>query len=120
VLAPLVSLIPRQAQRVSIRSILAATLLDWEAVSLDLRRQLENKAIRVLKDVCGAEFAKHLRFCKREERRHEETIEIVSDVMRLEPSAQTRAIQKTAGLLREGRAALGGRPSIRASARAQI
>ena len=37
-LPTLVSLIPKQAQRVSIRSILAATLLDWEAVSLDLRR----------------------------------------------------------------------------------
>jgi len=93
-LPTLVSLIPRQAARASIRGILAATLLDWEAISLDLRRHLENKAIRVLKDVCGAEFAKHFRFCKREERRHEETIEIVSDVMGLEPSAQTRALQK--------------------------
>lgn len=93
-LPTLVSLIPKQPQRVSITNLLTHVLLDWEVISLDTRRILTDKAIRILKDVCTAEFAGQVRFCKSEERRHEQTIEIVSDVMSYEPSAQTRALQK--------------------------
>lgn len=98
-LPTLVSLIAKQPQRVSVTSIIGATLLDWEVVSLDTRRILREKAIRILKEICGSEFAEHFRFCKPEERRHEETIEIVSDIMGLEPSAQTRAFQKLRNLV---------------------
>ena len=93
-LPTLVACIVKQAQRISITTLLSETLLDWEVTSLDTRRVLKDKAVKILREVCAGEFADHVRFCKPEERRHEETLEIVSEIMGYEPSAQTRALQK--------------------------
>jgi len=93
-LPTLVSLIVKQTERVSITELLSQTLLDWQCISPETRAALKEKAIRVLKDVCAAELGEHVRFRKSGERFHEETVEIISDLMEQEPSTQTRGLQK--------------------------
>jgi hypothetical protein len=95
-LPSVVSLIVRQTERCSINDILSYTFLDWQCVSLETRRALREKAARVLGDVCEAEFREHVRYCKPGERHHDATVEVVSELMAQDASAQTRGLQKLA------------------------
>jgi len=116
-LPTLVTLIVKQTERASISDLLSQTFLDWQCVSLETRGALKDKATRLLKNVCEAEFKEHARYCKPGERHHDPTIEIVSELMRLDASAQTRGLQKleeqvksAAERLAEGRAFLPAQP----------
>jgi hypothetical protein len=93
-LPTVVSLIVKQTQRVSITDLLSFTFLDWECISPETRAALKEKAARVLKDVCSAEFEEHARFCKPGERLHEVSVEVISELMTQDPSTQTRGLQK--------------------------
>jgi hypothetical protein len=93
-LPTVVSLIVKQSERVSVTDLLSQTFLDWQCISLDTRAALKEKAIRVLKEVCSAEFEGHTRFCKPGERLHEASVEVVSELMTQDPSTQTRGLQK--------------------------
>ena len=95
-LPTVVTLIVRQTERASINDLLSQTFLDWQCISPETRRTLKDKATRVLKDVCEAEFKDHARYCKPGERHHDATIEVVSELMGQEASAQTRGLQKLA------------------------
>jgi hypothetical protein len=112
-LPSVVTLIVRQTARASTNDLLNHTFLDWQCISLETRGALKDKATRVLKDVCQAEFKEHVRYCKPEERHHDATIEVVSELMAQEPSAQTRGLQKLAELVRNAAARLNeGRPYL--------
>jgi hypothetical protein len=93
-LPTVVTLIVKQAERASVTDLLSQTFLDWQCISLELRRALRDKAIRVLRNVCSAELEEHVHFCKPAERSHEHAVQIVSSLMSLEPSAQTKGLQK--------------------------
>ena len=93
-LPTVVTLIVKQTERTSIIDLLGQTFLDWQCISLETRGVLKDKATRVLKDVCEAEFKEHVRYCKPGERHHDATIEVVSELMGQEASAQTRGFQK--------------------------
>ena len=80
-LPTVVRLIVKQTERVSITDLLSETFLDWLCVSPETRGALKDKATRVLKDVCEAEFKEHVRYCKPGERHGDATIEVVSDLM---------------------------------------
>ena len=95
-LPTVVTLIVRQTERASINDLLSQTFLDWQCISLETRGALREKATRVLKDVCEAEFKEHVRYCKPEERHHDATLQVVSELMGQEASAQTRGLQKLA------------------------
>ena len=95
-LPSLVALIVRQTERVTVSDLLSHTFLDWQCISLETRGALNDKATRVLKDVCEAEFKEHVRYCKPGERHHDATIEIISELMAQDASAQTRGLQKLA------------------------
>jgi len=110
-LPTVVSLIVRQTERVSITDLLGQTFLDWHCISAETRRALKEKANRALRDVCEGEFKEHVRFSKPSERQNEAGIEIVSELMRQDPSAQTRGLQKLKDEVKEAAKRLDeGRP----------
>ena len=112
-LPTVVTLMVRQTERASIDDLLTQTFLDWQCVSPETRRTLKDKATRVLKDVCEAEFKDHARYCKPGERHHDVTIEVVSELMGQEASAQTRGLQKLAEQVKSAAKRLDeGRPYI--------
>ena len=93
-LPTVVSLIVRQAERASISELLSQTFLDWQCISLETRGALRDKAVRVLRAVCSAELEEHVRFCNPAERNHEATVQIVSSLMSIDSSGQTKGLQK--------------------------
>jgi hypothetical protein len=93
-LPTVVSLIVRQCERASIMDVLGQTFLDWHCISPETRGALKEKAIRILRDACEAEFREHVLYRKPGERYHDATLEVVSELMGQEPSAQTRGLQK--------------------------
>jgi len=112
-LPTLVSLIVKQTERASVVDLLSLTFLDWQCISPETRASLREKATRVLRDVCAAELGEHARFRKPGERFHDATVEIISDLMRQEPSTQTRGLQRLREQVKEAARRLEeGRPYV--------
>lgn len=116
-LPTLVTLVVKQAERASVNELLGQTFLDWQCISLETRGVLTEKAIRVLRNVCSAEFEEHFLFCRPGERNHAYTVQIVSSLMSMEPSAQTKGLQKLQNLvLSAARRLESGGPYVRPTA----
>lgn len=94
----LVSLLRKQASKVSIRQILEETFNDWACMGTDLRRYLQERSKELIRELCDNELKDYARITRASHSPGEIFVEFTADILGRDASSRTRTFQKFAKL----------------------